>query len=249
MVIFKINEKDHDRKLLRELRLIKKTKSYFEIQKVLNFYERLVGVLSQFKPTIKIIELNEDPFIKDEIFEINLISFLIFYNDFEYLLCAEYDLFESFEKSTLEHYMRLFSMYSNKKGLIIVWDDDELSSLFVEKKKIYDPLDEVYLKFQDNIEPLVSLLNNLIEKKELTRKLELEIYKKEEYSIKKDLKTYLQENMRVFYETQNLIRDIEDLDINYTIKSIINIFDDYLNNKIDQDQMKSQFLKLYNFEK
>ncbi len=249
MVIFKINEKEHDKKLLRELRLIKKTKSYFEIQKVLNFYEKLLVVLSQFKPTIKVIELNEDPFIKYENFEINLISFLIFYNNFEYLLCAEYDLFESFEKSTLEHYMGLFSRYSNKKGLIIVWNDNELSSLFVEKKKIYDPLDEVYLESQDKIEPLVSLLNNLIEKKELIEKLELEIYKKEEYSIKNDLKAYLQENIKVSYEAQNLIRDIEDLDINYTLKSIINIFNDYLNNEIDQDQMKNQFLNLYNFEK
>ncbi|KKM00875.1 hypothetical protein LCGC14_1800100, partial [marine sediment metagenome] len=159
-----MDEKDPSERLLKELKLTKKTKTYFEMHDLMNLYDRIISIFLKFKDKVRIIELNEDPFIKEEEFPINLSSFILYINNFEYLFFMNIDDLTKFKHSDLESYFSLFSNYYNKKGFFIVWNDRNLSTFYVDYVDIYIPIKKVFSKIKMNLESLEKTLENRIKK-------------------------------------------------------------------------------------
>lgn len=243
-----MSKKEHDERLVKELQLMKKTKSYFEMYDLMNLYDRLVKVFSNFKDDIKIIELNEDPFIKEEKFPINLSSFILYINNFEYLLFIEIEELSKFKKSDLELYFSLFTNYYNKKGFFIVWNDKDLSTFYVDYVDIYVPINKVYERIKINLESLDKALKNRI-KKVPKKKFRIENINKMDLDIRRNLENRIKDKFEeeldsIKLRMQKTSQKFNEKEI---INSLILLFDDFFESKITNEELKTKILKLYNY--
>ena len=66
--------------------MLRKSNSYSEMHKYLKYYEAITAILNDYQDLVKIIEINESPFILDETFQIYLSSFILYIKNYEYLV-------------------------------------------------------------------------------------------------------------------------------------------------------------------
>ncbi len=243
-----MDEEDPSKRLLKELKLTKKSKSYFEMHDLMNLYDRIISLFLNFKGKVKIVELNEDPFIKEERFPINLSSFILYINNFEYLLFVELEEVDRFKISDLESYFSLFSNYYNKKGFFIVWNDRNLSTFYVDYVDIYISINRVFEKITMNLESLDKALENRI-KKIPKKRFKIENINKVDLDIKSNLEKIIRDK---FEEDLNSIKlkmqkTSQKFNGNEIIERIILLFDDFFDSEINNEELKKKLLKLYNY--
>lgn len=219
------------------------------MHKMIDFYERLLDLLSQYKNEIKIVELNEDPFIKDEKFEIHLSAFMLYIKNFEYLLFTQLNNIENFKKSDLKRYFDVFSEYYNKRAFIIVWNDKDFNSILVNIEDLYKPIDKVFQTYQSNLIPLDKLLSEKIRKKRVS-KTEVKFHKKEELDIKTDFKKKIYDNFESKFKKvqKKLQNDFKKMINKKNLDQMINIFNEFFNSEIDEKDVRKKLLKFYQFK-
>lgn len=219
------------------------------MHKMIDFYKRLLDLLSQYKDEIKIVELNEDPFIKDENFEIHLSAFMLYIKNFEYLLFTQLNNIENFKKSDLKRYFDVFSEYYNKRAFIIVWNDKDFNSILVNIEDLYKPIDKVFQTYQSNLIPLDKLLSEKIRKKRVPKK-EAKFHKKEELDIKTDFKKKIYDNFESKFKKvqKKLQNDFKKMINKKNLDQIINIFNEFFNSEIDEKDLRKKLLKFYQFK-
>jgi len=245
-----LDEKDISKRLIKELKLMKKTKSYFEMHDLMIFYDRIIKLFLNYKDKVKIVELNEDPFIKEEEFPINLSSFILYINNFEYLLFIELEEVESFKISDLKSYFSLFSNYYNKRGFFIIWNDNNLSAIYIDYIDIYTPIKTIFDKIKMNVESFDKVLESRL-KRVPKKKFRMENIDKIDLDIKNDLERVIKDKFESYLNNIKKLmqKTYQKFDEREIIERIILLFDDFFNSEIESKELKERLLRLYNFRK
>jgi len=131
---------------------------YDRMNLFLEFFERIKELLFS-RPEISIREID---FLKNkpETTEILTFTYIIEINQKEYLLIFNDNSEPIINEEELKDYQNLFTNSKGQDGIIIIWNDDSLSSFKLYKNKIYSDLQEILKGFQ--VKPLAKLLDEEI---------------------------------------------------------------------------------------
>ena len=221
---------------------------YDKMNLFLEFFEKIKEIIFK-RPEIRIQEVD---------FQTNLpetskmlpFTYSLEINQKQYLLIINDNSRPVITRDELEDYQNIFTISKSQDGIIIVWNDERLSSIKIYKDNIYRPFQDIVEDFENKIEPLETKIVNEIHlrKRFITAiKDQLEEIKIAEVpDPEKSFKNELQNSFDYFQNRrfnepkrkimQNLIFD--------DIASISKLFSEYNSEKIEEKQLRDRLIKI-----
>lgn len=226
--------------------MLRKSKSYSEMHKYLKYYEAITAILYEYQDNVKVTEINESPFLLDETFQIYLSSFIFYINNREYLAFMQSDEIEDFDREKLNQILNLFSKYHNKKGILIIWNDLQYSSLLLDKNILYGSVKDLLMNLKLKVQPFKNILNKLTERKLSDKKIEIKQVLTEDFNILEKLSRKLKNKYEKVYP------DIMKQNLHYTdgkkIEQILTMIDDCLTNDMNEEDITNELLSIYKYK-
>lgn len=241
-----LSKKNINDLFLKEIKMLRKTKSYSEMHKYLKFYEAISAILNDYQDIIKIIEINESPFILDETFQIYLSSFILYIKNYEYLAFMQSEEIETFDIEKLTQMLNLFSKYHNKKGILIIWNDWQYSSLLLDKNILYESYEDLLMNLKIKVQSFRKILSKLTERKLSDKKIEIKQFLMEDFNILEKLSRKLKKKYENTY--LDIIKQIPHYTNGKKIDQILTIIDDCLMNGMNEEDIKNELLRIYKYK-
>lgn len=213
--------------------------NYEKMNIFLEFFERIKEVLfSREEISIREIEfLQQTP----ETAEILPFTYSILINQKSYLLIFNDMTQPRINEEELQEYRNLFTESKNEDGLIIIWNDDDLSSFKLYKDKIYSPIEKFKVK------PLTQLLDKEIKfRKRFIDLIEKQIKQIEKAKAPDPIEQFnsdLPDTFEYFKSRRFHTDKREQMDkLNlYELNPFIKIFSDFILEKIDIEEFDKRF--------
>ena len=221
---------------------------YDKMNLFLEFFERIKEILFK-RREISIREIN---FIKNipETKNILPFTYCLEINQKQYLLIINDDPQAGITKEELIDYQNLFTNSKSQDGIIIVWNDNELSSIKLYKDEIYFPFQNILEIFQQKVQSLEHLIDDEISYRKrflnvIDTQLE-QIKKSKAPNLKEDFNSELSQSFeyfksRPFREPKiSIMHKIKKKEID----PIIYLFSDFISNKIDKEKFGKDYMKI-----
>lgn len=226
--------------------MLRKSKSYSEMHKYLKFYEATTAILNEYKDKVKITEINESPFLLDETFQIYLSSFIIYIKNYEYLVFMQLEEIENFDEEKLNQILNLFSVYHNKKGILIIWDDLNYSSLLLDETILYESDKDILMNLKLKVQPFRNILNKLTERKLSDKKIEIKQFMTDDFNILEKLGRKLKKKYENRYP--DIMKQIPHYTNKKKIEQILTMIDDCLMNDMNKEDITNELLRIYKYK-
>lgn len=226
--------------------MLRKSKSYSEMHKYLKFYEAITAILNEYQDLVKIIEINESPFLLDETFKIYLSSFILYIKNYEYLVFMQSEEIEAFDEEKLLEMLNLFSKYHNKKGILIIWNDWQYSSLLLDKKILYGTHEDLLMDLKLKVQSFRKILSKLTERKFPDKKIEINQFLMEYFNILEKLSRKLKKKYANKYP--DIIKQNPHYSNEKKIDQILTMIDDCLRNDMNEEDIKNELLRIYKYK-
>ena len=216
---------------------------YDRMNLFLEFFERIKELLFS-RPEISVREID---FLKNkpETTEILPFTYIIEINQKEYLLIFNDNSESTINEEELKDYQSLFTNSKGQDGIIIIWNDDSLSSFKLYKNKIYSDLQEILKDFE--VESFAKLLDEEIN----FRHRFMDLIEKQIKQIKKSkapdpTEQFSPELSDTFeYFKSRRFRGEKSVQMNkltlYELHPFINLFSDFILEKIDMEELNKSF--------
>lgn len=213
--------------------------NYEKMNIFLEFFERIKEVLfSREEISIREIEFLQ---LTPETAEMLPFTYSILINQKSYLLIFNDMTQPRINEEELQEYRNLFTESKNEDGLIIIWNDDDLSSFKLYKDKIYSPIEKFKVK------PLTQLLDKEIK----FRKRFIDLIEKQIKQIEKakapdpteQFSSYLTDTFENF-KSKRFHKDKKKqmLKLNhYEINPFVRLFSDFILENIDMEEFDKNF--------
>lgn len=224
--------------------------NYKELNNYIDYFKKILELLKT-KPDVRVIELNLSRVIPKSA-KLSTFSFILSINSREYLFFLKFESDVSLEDDELNEYKSIFRENLNQLGIIITWNNLQLSSIILYEEDIYAPNLMIQEHLMNNLLTLEDLLNKIaikqyklhevidIPKKNLKKKGVLNVveeFKNQIYSSYDDYKS------RKFSKQKNQI--IQSIS-NDTIESIINTFSKYISDELNRKDLKKFIIEISN---
>ena len=212
---------------------------FFEKIKEILFNKKEVGVkeinfLHNIPETVKIL-----PFTYS--LDINQMQYLLIINDSSQL---------SIDQEELNDIQNLFTENKSHDGIIIVWNDDKLSSFKIYKDEIYLPIQEIRTKIKKKIQSLKDLIDEEINyRKRFLNVLDTHIERvddKHQPDINQEFKKELLRSYNYFLSRpfrelkRNIMQKLKIESLNF----ISELFFKFIKTEISKERLKKKLLKL-----
>ncbi len=228
---------------------------YEEMNKFIIFFRKLDDFLRS-NEKLKVKEVNP-PHDFPESFKILPFSFIILINSREFLLFVINSEENNLTDKELDEYKTIFLENPSQVGIIIVWNNKELSAVKLEREQLYGEHKEILETIEKERQPLKELINGEVE----TREKFLKVIKTPIKDIKEMKKPKIIEDFNqslkdkfTYYKTRSFRGEKRDLMQELAIKEIEPIFllfRKYMKEEIDITDLDDiiKRLKVYEEEK
>lgn len=216
---------------------------YDRMNLFLEFFERIKELLFS-RPEISIREID---FFKKipKTTEILPFTYIIEINQKEYLLIFNDNSEPTINEEELKDYQSLFTNSKGQDGIIIIWNDNSLSSFKLYKNKIYSDLQEILKDFE--VETFAKLLDDEINFRhrfiDLIEKQIKKISKSQAPDPTEQFSSYLTDTFENFKSKRfhkDKKKQVLKLNI-YDINPFIRLFSNFILEKIDMEEFDKNF--------
>ncbi|MFX0134781.1 MAG: hypothetical protein ACFFDN_14160 [Candidatus Hodarchaeota archaeon] len=227
--------------------------NYEEMNKFIIFFEKVQEILALY-PNVKVDEVVTSR-ISPETKKILPFTHKVLIKSKSYLIYVRNDSDPNLTEEELKEYKRLFSEDITQSGFIIVWNDENLSSIKLTSENLYDPSNFVLniikderMPFEDLIKQELASKDKISESiKEKTDRKVLINLKNQEQNIISEFNEYLSKAFRNSINKpqldlfeKSILNSIEDKDL----EKICEIFSEYLANEIDSKDLQNEIIYL-----
>ena len=216
---------------------------YDRMNLFLEFFERIKELLFS-RPEISIREID---FLKKipKTTEVLPFTYIIEINQKEYLLIFNDNSEPTIIEEELKDYQNLFTNSKGQDGIIIIWNDNSLSSFKLYKNKIYSDLQEILKDFE--VETFAKLLDDEINFRhrfiDLIEKQIKKISKSQAPDPTEQFSSYLTDTFENFISKRfHKDKKKQMLKLNiYDINPFIRLFSNFILEKIDMEEFDKNF--------
>ncbi len=222
--------------------------NYEKMNSFIKFFNRVQEMLTS-NHNIKVLEINLSRFLP-ETTEVLPFSFIISISSREYLFFVINKKQPKLNINELVEYKKLFNENLNQIGIIVVWDDKNLSSLLLKDEDLSAPAEIIIENIIDNLLPLEDLLEKEINRKDLLGKTVktpvIDIQERKALNLSKEFEKLINEALSKYKSKKfrgvkkDIMMQINEKEINM----IIDFFTDYLLDKYSRKDIKKKFKKI-----
>jgi len=225
---------------------------YEEMNKFIIFFRKLDDFLRSNK-NLKVKEVNPpQDFL--ESFKILPFTFIILINSREFLLFVINSEDNNLTGEELDEYKNVFLENPSQVGIIIVWNDKQLSAVKLEKEQLYKDNEEILKIVEKTRQPLNDLIDGEVELREKFLKVIKapikDIKEMEKPKILEDFNQSLKDKF-TYYKSRSFRGDKKEVMqelVNEDIKPVYFLFNEYLKEEIDITDIDEVIRKLRVYE-
>lgn len=222
--------------------------NYEEMNNFIIFFNKVQEILTS-NEKVKVLEINLSR-ILPKTTKILPFSFIISINSREYLFFIKNEHEPLLTIDELEEYKKLFNENLYQLGLIIVWNDSNLSAILLKEEDLSAPSETVIKIIKNNLLPLEESLQKEVNKREALSKIIKipikDIKERKTLNLTKEFEKVLNEilsdykSKRFRSPKKNIISEINQEDL----EKIVNFFSNYLLENFDRNELREKFKEI-----
>lgn len=220
-----------------------------ELIKMVLFYDRILRVFKNYEINLKFIEIspNMENLTTDK-YSFDFSNFFINIDSNEYLMFLINDKLESLTKDDLERYNEIFRRQSNKTGIFIVYNDEELNSSLLLSDEIYSirrNLPRALEIIKKKYIPLKNIIADLLTEPDYKlEKLNLKKYKQDDIfdTLHKNLEFIIKDKIKRVRDEEKM-KFLTEFD-SKKISKLLSVIEEYFEENIGKDELKQIYKDL-----
>ena len=210
---------------------------------LIDFYIRITDVLRNYGDKVKIMEIKPKIVnLEDDKYSFDYINFIVIIRFDEYLMFLINDKPKSLTMEDLEIFNEIFRKQSKKKGIFIVYNDDQLNSSLLLSDDLYSikrDLPSVFESIKEKSFPLINIIDSLITEPDYKlKKINLKKYRQDDILdvFHKKLKFIIKEKMKHVREEEKR-KFLSEFD-NIKISKLLDVIEKFIEENIENDELK-----------
>ncbi len=210
---------------------------------LIDFYIRITDVLRKYRDKVKIMEIKPKIVnLEDDKYSFDYINFIVIIGFEEYLMFLINDKPKSLTMEDLEIFNEIFRKQSKKKGIFIVYNDDQLNSSLLLSDDLYSikrDIPSVFESIKGTFFPIITIIDGLITEPDYKlKKIKLKKYRQDDILdvFHKNLKFIINEKMQLVREEEKreFLSEFDSL----KISKLLDIIENFIEENIEKDELK-----------
>ncbi|MHA1395931.1 MAG: hypothetical protein ACTSRZ_20700 [Promethearchaeota archaeon] len=216
---------------------------------LIDFYIRITDILRNYRDKITIIEIKPKIVnLEDDKYSFDYINFIVIIRSDEYLMFLINDKPESLTMEDLEIFNEIFRKQSKKKGIFIVYNDEQLNCTLLLSDELYSikkNLPKVFQSIKKKYSPLNNIIDELIDEPDYElKKLDLKKYRRDDIIeiFHKNLNFYLKNELERIRgeEKREFLSEFDST----KVSKILNILEDFFEEVIEDKDLEHNYKDL-----